>query len=153
MQWPDFDAGLWRQLVEEAAEQQRLQTARGADRIHIEGSDRDAGAVAAAGANAARAGMAQWIELQTKPFSAMSAPADTGSIVTNPPYGLRVSPDRDLRNLYAQFGNVLRRGFGGWRLAVLCSDRQLLSQLGIPLDTRTAFVNGGVSVFLGRGTV
>jgi putative N6-adenine-specific DNA methylase len=153
MQWPDFDAELWRQLVEEAAEQQRIETARCAGRLHIEGSDRDSGAVAAAQSNAARAGMGGWIELQTRPFSALSAPGGSGLIATNPPYGLRISPDRDLRNMYAQFGNVLRAGFGGWRLAVLCSDRQLLGQLGIPLDTRTTFVNGGVSVFLGRGTV
>jgi putative N6-adenine-specific DNA methylase len=153
MQWPDFDAGLWRQLVEEAGEQQRIQTEQCEGRFQIAGSDRDAGAIAAAQANAARAHMAEWIELQARPFSAIAADAGAGMIVTNPPYGLRVSPDRDLRNLYAQFGNVLRAGFGGWRLAVLCSDRQLLGQLGIPLDTSTTLVNGGVSVFLGRGTV
>jgi putative N6-adenine-specific DNA methylase len=153
MQWPDFDAALWQQILEEAVERQRSRTARSEGRIRIAGSDRDAGAIAAAQANAARAHMAGWIELETQPFSALSAGENKGSIVTNPPYGLRVSPNRDVRNLYAQFGNVLRGGFGGWRLAVLCSDRQLLGQLGIPLDTSTTFVNGGVSVFLGRGLV
>jgi 23S rRNA G2445 N2-methylase RlmL len=153
MQWPDFDAGLWRRLVEEAGEQQRIQTERWGGSIRIAGSDRDAGAIAAAHANAARAHMTGRIELQARPVSALSGAAGTGFIVTNPPYGLRVSPNRDVRNLYAQFGNVLRAEFGGWRLSVLCSDRQLLGQLGIPLDTSVTFVNGGVAVYLGRGTV
>jgi len=74
-------------------------------------------------------------------------------VVTNPPYGLRISASKDLRNLYAQIGNVLRRHCSGWQAAVLCSDIKLLGQTGLHLDTRFAFVNGGINVRLGRGRV
>ena len=57
-----------------------------------------------------------------------------GWIVTNPPYGLRVSAGQDVRNLYAQFGHVLRTSFNGWQFAILCNDRQLLAQMGLPMD-------------------
>ena len=74
-------------------------------------------------------------------------------MVTNPPYGVRVSPGNDLRNLYAQLGNVLRAACPGWHVAILCSDPRLLGQTGLRLDTRLAFSNGGINVRLGLGAV
>ena len=58
MDWPNFDAALWNTLCAEADEQSRLQTARLDGRLQILASDRDAGAIAAAKENAARAGVA-----------------------------------------------------------------------------------------------
>jgi 23S rRNA (guanine2445-N2)-methyltransferase / 23S rRNA (guanine2069-N7)-methyltransferase len=60
---------------------------------------------------------------------------------------------KGLRNLYAQFGNVLRQHCPGWDLSVLCSDPVLLGQMRIPLDTSLGLVNGGINVRLGRGKV
>ena len=71
--------------------------------------------------------------------------------MTNPPYGVRVSSGKDLRNLYAQLGNVIRKRLPGWRIAILCNEMQLLKQTGLPLETSLAFVNGGIPVSLGRG--
>ena len=104
-------------------------------------------------ANAARAGVADAIDFSCRPVSAVTPPAGPGWVVTNPPYGLRVGANRDLRNLYAQLGNVLRAKCPGWHVAILCSDRQLLGQTGLRLDTRLTLVNGGVAVVLARGKV
>jgi 23S rRNA G2445 N2-methylase RlmL len=104
-------------------------------------------------ANAERAGVAEYIEFKCQAVSAIEPPAGKGWVVTNPPYGLRVSGGKDLRNLYAQFGNVLRQHCPGWDLSVLCSDAALLGQMKIKLDTSLGLVNGGVRVRLGRGTV
>ena len=60
---------------------------------------------------------------------------------------------QDLRNLYAQFGHVLRRACPGWRVAVLSSEERLLAHMGLELDTSIKMVNGGVNVRLGRGRV
>jgi 23S rRNA G2445 N2-methylase RlmL len=73
--------------------------------------------------------------------------------VTNPPYGVRVSAGRDLRDLYARFGDVLRRECPGWQVAVLCSEARLLGQMRLDLDTSLGLVNGGIRVRLGRGPV
>jgi hypothetical protein len=89
----------------------------------------------------------------TQAVSAITPPEGPGCVVTNPPYGIRVSASHDLRNLYAQFGNVLRAKCPGWQVAVLCNDLKLLGQMGIRLDTSFSTVNGGVSVRLGRGRV
>lgn len=153
MAWPDYDAGLWGQLVEQAQETHAQQLARQAGRLQIGASDRDAGAIELARANATRGGVADHVSFSRQPVSAVTPYSESGWIVTNPPYGLRVSAGHDGRNLYAQFGHLLRSSFAGWQLALLCNDRQLLAQLGLPLDLSLNLVNGGLSVVLARGRV
>ena len=158
LRWPRFDAGLWQAVVAEAAAHRQRQLATPPAPL-IAAADRDAGAVAAAQANAARAGVAEHIQFVCRPVSALQPPARVagsaapGWVVTNPPYGLRISSGQDVRNLYAQFGKVLRAVCPGWHVAILCSDRRLLGQLGLRLDTGLALVNGGIAVTLGRGVV
>jgi len=118
-------------------------------------SDRDAGAIKMAQANARRAGVSEYIEFKCQAVSSITTPPPPGPgwVVTNPPYGLRLSRGKDLRNLYAQFGIVLRQGCPGWNLSVLCSDPALLGQMHFKLDTSLSLVNGGIRVRLGRSRV
>jgi 23S rRNA G2445 N2-methylase RlmL len=55
--------------------------------------------------------------------------------------------------MYAQLGNALRADLPGWHAAILCSDLRLMRQTGLELDTTFSTVNGGVTVWLGRGRV
>jgi 23S rRNA G2445 N2-methylase RlmL len=153
MQWPDFDPALWGQLVEQAQELNARRVVQLGGTLHIAASDRDAGAIELAQANAARGGVVEQIEFSRQPVSAVTPCCESGWIVTNPPYGVRASATTDVRNLYAQFGNILRVSFRGWQLAVLCNDRQLLGQIGLPLDMGLSLVNGGLAVVLARGSV
>lgn len=153
MQWPDFDGALWAELLAAADAQQQGRTTQMAGRLQILASDRDAGAIAMAQANAARAGVAEAIEFSCRPVSAIDPPPGPGWMVTNPPYGLRVGEGSDLRNLYAQLGKVLRSRCPDWRVALLATDRKLLGQLGLPLDTSLGLVNGGIRVMAARGVV
>jgi len=145
MDWPGCDETLWRSI--------NTQPPPSDHRPVILASDRDAGAIAMSRANAERAGVAEYIEFECQAVSAVKPPREKGWVVTNPPYGLRVSEGKDLRNLYAQFGNVLRQHCPGWDVAVLCSDTALLGQMKVKLDTSLGLVNGGVRVRLGRGKI
>lgn len=147
MDWPGYDAHLWKMLVEEAAGQERAPAAA------IQGSDRDEGALRISRENAERAGVLAWIEFSQRAVSAIAPPGDVGWVVTNPPYGVRVSEGKDLRNLYAQLGNVLRARCPGWRFAFLCNDRVLAGQVGTRLETTMRFVNGGIPVACYAGRV
>jgi putative N6-adenine-specific DNA methylase len=147
MDWPGYDPLCWDRIVQKA---QSIQTQTA---LSIQASDRDAGAIQMARANAERAGVADGIEFTCRAVSAIQPAMGPGWVVTNPPYGLRVSEGKDLRNLYAQLGNVLRRSCPGWQAAILCSDKRLLAQTGLKLDTSFETVNGGVKVWLGRGKV
>ena len=115
-------------------------------------SDRDAGAIKSAQANAERAGVADMIEFSCRAVSAIEPPSGPGWVVTNPPYGVRVSGGRDLRNLYAQFGNVMRARCPGWHVAMLCDSAQLVHNTGLKFDQAHSIplVNGGLKVKLSQ---
>ena len=86
---------------------------------------------------------------------ALEAPPGPGWIVTNPPYGVRVSEGRDLRNLYAQLGKTLRARCPGWHVALLAGDPRLARVSGLRFDERRSLrlVNGGLRVTLLQGEV
>ena len=119
----------------------------------IQASDRDAGAIEAAQANAERAGAGADIEFSRRALSAIAPPSARGWIVTNPPYGLRVGERRALRDLYAQLGNVARRACPGWTLTLLSAHAELERQTAIPLTAVARTRNGGVPVRIVRGEV
>jgi len=145
MHWPGYDSQVWERLLAEVRPVEA--------RAPILASDRDAGAIQMARENAEKAGVAGLIEFSRRAVSAIEPPPGPGWVVTNPPYGLRVSSNKDLRNLYARFGDVLRVRCPGWEVAILSSDPGLLAQTGLRLDVGMAFVNGGVPVRLGKGRV
>ena len=58
----------------------------------LQGYDIDPAAIAAARENARLAGVEKLIHFQTRPISALSHPKKYGFIITNPPYGERLSP-------------------------------------------------------------
>ena len=172
MDWPNFDAAMWAELLaEEGPHPSPPPFAKNANRggnesslpsqtgvgamPRILASDRDAGAIKSAQANAARAGVADVIEFSCRAVSAIEPPSGPGWVVTNPPYGVRVSGGRDLRNLYAQFGNVLRDKCPGWHIAMLCDSAQLIHNTGLKFDRARSIslVNGGLKVSLSRGRV
>jgi putative N6-adenine-specific DNA methylase len=146
MDWPSFQRDAWEAMLA------RAQTPHVESMPVLKGSDRDAGAVRLAKANAERAGVSQWIELTQRAISAIEAQG-VGWIVSNPPYGLRVSEGKDLRNLYAQLGNVLRRECPGWKVVLLSSQDMLLRMTGLHFEYKISTVNGGVNVKLAVGSV
>ena len=119
----------------------------------IRGQDRDAGAIAAAVANAERAGVASDVDLAVRSISAAEFPGAGGWVVTNPPYGVRVGDADRVRDLWAQLGHVLRERARGWRLAVLSPDPALERQLRLPMRVVAQTSNGGISVRLLVGEV
>ena len=117
------------------------------------GSDRDAGAIESARANAERAGVSGNVVLEVRAVSAVDFPAGTGWVVTNPPYGVRVGERRPLRNLYAQLGKTIRSRAGGYTIGLLSADTMLQSALDIPLAEVFRARNGGIPVRFLTGQV
>lgn len=145
--WPGHSSQLWQAVWQQA---KSLQTQTGPALL---GSDRDAGAVQMAQANAQRAGVDDSIVFTHQAVSAAQPTAEPGWVITNPPYGVRVSGGKDLRDLYAQFGNILRAGFSGWRMAVLCSEERLVAQMRLPFEQSLPLINGGLPVRLFTGRI
>ncbi len=121
------------------------------DAPRILASDRDAGAIAAAKANAERAGVADLVEFSVRAISAVEPPAGPGVLATNPPYGERVSAGKELRDLYGAFGKVAKTLCSGWEIAMLAPAGPLIRATGLRLDAALTTLNGGLSVRVWRG--
>jgi putative N6-adenine-specific DNA methylase len=148
MDWPGFDPALWKRLVQEAAGQELP-----ASPAPILASDRDEGAVGICRSNAARAGVEGDIQISRLAFSALEAPPVPGWIVTNPPYGLRVSPTKDLRNLYSQLGNILMEKFPRWNVGLLTAGEFYAGHTHLPFGKPLDLINGGLKVQFFTGQV
>ncbi len=138
--WSNFDSPLWQSLYKEAAANETT------DCPPILASDRDEGAIRITTANAERAGVLENLDLKCQAFSAIEPPETKGWIVTNPPYGVRVSSGKDLRNLYSQLGEVLRSKCAGWHAGILCGDPILVGHTRIKFQSKLHLVNGGLPV-------
>jgi putative N6-adenine-specific DNA methylase len=141
--WPGFDGALRDDVV--AAARAVVRPAAG---VPILGSDRNAGAIAASVANAARAGVEADVEFMQRPLAELQPPAglDGGHLVTNPPYGVRVGEAAELSALYAELGTVARVRLSGWTVALIAAEQRLASATGLPLRELLATRNGGIPV-------
>lgn len=145
--WPGADAARFA-AIREDADAKRVTAPRN---VRIVLTDRDAGAIEAAKANAARAGVPDEIEIERLSLSdaAAAMSGEAGLILTNPPYGQRVSGGSDLRSLFSRLGTVVRTAGPQWRLGLLMpNERSLLGQLGMRMETVFQTSNGGLPVSL-----
>lgn len=134
--WINFDTQEWGEQIKAA------RAAVNDSAPVILASDRDEGAVAAAIANAERAGAAGVIQFRACAVSAIQPPSTPGLLVSNLPYGKRVGDD--VRNVYAQFGKVVRAKCAGWRVGVIAGSAALAKQTRLPFGEPLWIENGGL---------
>ena len=138
--WRQHDAALWERLLAEALERR---TARSVEGVAIAGYDRDVGAVRAALANAARAGVADRVVIERRDLDDVpAAGAPRGLVAVNPPYGERLGDVRELAQLYERLGRVLRERYRGWSAAVLTGNPPLGRELGLHAKRTHRMFNG-----------
>jgi putative N6-adenine-specific DNA methylase len=108
------------------------------------GGDRDESAIAAAKEN--MSGFDFPIQLEVRPLSATELPQQPVSIVTNPPWGGRVSTDRRLDPLYRSIGDLRRRANVESSLTLVTSRRELSYKTGISMKSAFLTDAGGTKV-------
>lgn len=112
--------------------------------VPILGGDREEGAIQAAMQNLA--GFDFPIQFDVRSLSSADLPQEPISIVTNPPWGGRVSADRQLYPLYRSLGDLRRRAAAGSSLTLVTSRRELAYQTGIPVQSAFLTDAGGTKV-------
>jgi putative N6-adenine-specific DNA methylase len=136
------DPGVW--------EDERRALAAGTTDLRFHGSDRDQGAIRAAAANAARAGVDGVASFTRAAVSDLVRPAGPpGLVIVNPPYGLRIGERKPLFAVHGALGAVLAERFAGWRVGMVTSDAGLARATGLPWDAPGPIVDhGGIKVRL-----
>ncbi|PMR75448.1 bifunctional 23S rRNA (guanine(2069)-N(7))-methyltransferase RlmK/23S rRNA (guanine(2445)-N(2))-methyltransferase RlmL [Billgrantia endophytica] len=143
--WAGHDEALWRELTREA--EARASIGRKRCRSRLFGFDQSPPALAAAKANAMRAGIPAMIDFQGASLARLQRPAELeesarGLVITNPPYGERLGELPELVALYADLGDGVRRAFPGWRLAVFTGNPDLGHRIGLRADKQYSLKNG-----------
>lgn len=137
----NFDPDIWAQMKGD------IQTHAPEHRFF--GSDRDKGAVGSATANAERAGVSDWVQIQHKAVSDLDRPAGPpGLVIVNPPYGTRIGNKKLLYAIYGALGQTLRERFAGWRVGMITTEAGLARSTGLPFTSGPPIPHGGLKVRL-----
>jgi 23S rRNA (guanine2445-N2)-methyltransferase / 23S rRNA (guanine2069-N7)-methyltransferase len=140
--WPPHHQVVWQKLCAEAEvkKQQGLQGLK----AKLYGYDADSRVIGLAKQNAVRAGLQNYIKFAIQPLDALVPAAHAGLIITNPPYGERLSEEAELRQLYKALGSKLKQAFTNWQAAVFTGNPELGKVMGLRAKKHYALFNGAI---------
>lgn len=146
--WLGFDAAAWDALLAEA--QSRSDAGLKALRADFHGADVNAALLGAVKQNAQAAGVSGFIQLAHRPVARLEPPKHgaPGLVICNPPYGERLGEVEALKPTYAELGDALRRGFTGWRAALITNNEDLGRATGMRADRKYVLWNGALECTL-----
>ncbi len=144
-QLKSFNPSEWKTLLEVSGEYQGMKPSS-----RFYGYDRDAGAIKMSLANAKRAGVADFVEIQQQAIGDLTPPnGPNGLVIVNPPYGSRIGDKKRLFGLYGALGQALLSRFGGWRVGLVTTEASLAKATGLPFaPPGRSVLHGGLHVTL-----
>jgi len=140
--WNDFDEELFDALYNDDSYERPFN-------FKIYGSDNSPRAIKIAEQNIKSTGLSKYIELQVMPVQKLEAPAPNCMVVTNPPYGERITSD-DIYGLYASLGTTVKHKFAGSTVWVISSHEECLDKIGLKPTERIRLLNGSLDCWYCR---
>ena len=134
--WPDFDQELFDSIYNDDSQEKEFTH-------HIYGYDVDMKAVNTARLNVKAAGLSQIVTVEQQDFKDFKKPAEKSIIITNPPYGERISTS-NLLGTYKMIGERLKHEFGGNEAWVLSYREECFDQIGLKPSIKIPLYNGSL---------
>lgn len=134
--WADFDAELFDKIYNDDSQEREF-------KHHIYGYDVDIKAVNTARLNVKAAGLSSDITIEEQDFKNFTQPKNKSIIVTNPPYGERISTP-DLLGTYKMIGERLKHQFMNNEAWVLSYREECFDQIGLKPSLKTPLYNGSL---------
>ena len=94
--------------------------------------------------NLSAAGFSEIVSLKQANVLEIAAPAPSGIIVTNPPYGRRMGGQQPLEDFYPRLGDVLKKKFSGWKAYIITADPLLPKRIRLSASRRIPLFNGAL---------
>ncbi|MFA7127034.1 MAG: bifunctional 23S rRNA (guanine(2069)-N(7))-methyltransferase RlmK/23S rRNA (guanine(2445)-N(2))-methyltransferase RlmL, partial [Bacilli bacterium] len=143
------DPDLWEEVLEEAYDRHENGLKRD---IKILGWDKDPEAIRLSKAHARKAGVEDHITFEVKDFTEITeddVPEGMNYAITDPPYGIRmVEPGMSIESLYLAMGKQFNTIFPGWKVSILCGDKELLSYVDMKPERTNTLYNGPIEAQL-----
>ncbi len=134
--WPDFDAELFDEIYNDDSQEREFSH-------HIYGYDVDFKAVNTARKNVKAAGLSDCITIEQQDFKDFTQPQQKAIIVTNPPYGERISTP-NLLDTYRMIGERLKHQFTGGDAWILSYREECFEQIGLKPSIKIPLYNGSL---------
>lgn len=134
--WNDFDEDLFENISNDDTGEREF-------KHMIYGSDISLRAVRIAEKNVRSAGLNKYIRIEVRPVQELEAPSEKCILVTNPPYGERISP-ANISDVYKSLGTVLKHKFMGSSAWVISSSEEFLYKIGLKPSKKVELLNGSL---------
>lgn len=134
-QWNDFDAELFDSLYNDESEERDFE-------YKIYGADISPKAVSIALQNVKSAGVAKYVNVEVKPLSQWDEAPENCMVITNPPYGERISAV-DMEGLYSTIGSKMKHVFKGSAWIIGYRD-EYFHKIGLAPSSKTPILNGSL---------
>jgi len=134
--WVDFDQDLFDSIYNDDSQEREFNH-------RIFGYDNNPKANEIATHNVKAAGLSKEIILKLQPFQQFEQPKEKSIIITNPPYGERISTN-DLLGLYAMIGERLKHAFAGNDAWILSYRDECFDQIGLKPSVKIELYNGAL---------
>ncbi len=134
--WKNFDQELFDSIYNDDSKEREF--------THkIYGFDNNPKANEIATHNVKAAGVSKDVVLRIQPFQQFEQPKEKSIIVTNPPYGERISSE-DLLGLYKMIGERLKHAFTGNDAWILSYREECFDEIGLKPSIKVPLFNGSL---------
>lgn len=134
-----FEAWTWASL--RSAAEARCQPPRP---LPILGCDQDERAVRASKRNFQASGLGGVVEIRQTDLLQLEAPAASGTLIANPPYGERIGEQEALAAFYPELGAALKQHWAGWTCHFFTADTRLPKGVRLKPSRKTPLFNGAL---------
>lgn len=143
-----FDFEAWEIFSKEIVKAERVKARNLINhdaKLRIMGSDIDKKSILIARDNLANLGLEEEITFFVKDMRDVDIKNEYGVLITNPPYGVRMGNDDEVRQLYVDFGNKFRE-LDKWSIYVITNDEDFERYFGKRADRKRKLYNGRIKV-------
>ena len=134
--WADFDQELFERIYNDDSQEKEF-------KHKIYAYDNSPSAIQIATENMKAAGVAKDIELKLRPIQRFEQPEKPAILITNPPYGERISSN-DLLGLYETLGERFKHAFANNTAWVLSYRDECFYRIGLRHSERIPLYNGAL---------
>jgi putative N6-adenine-specific DNA methylase len=136
----DFDPEVWKRIINQARRAERPSS------VGIFASDIEPQFVEFARKTFSKAKLEDVAQIECKDFFQTEKPAESGLLIANIPYGLRMTEKEISAEYLRAIGNHFKLHFKGWRCGILAPASAPLKELGLKPMKQIAFLNGTLPV-------
>jgi putative N6-adenine-specific DNA methylase len=133
---PEFNQKEWNKVKEDCDKK-----IRPLPKNIISGSDKSPEAIKVAKKNLAHLPYSDSVELSTKPFQQINN-FENGTLITNPPYGMRLGESSEVQALYKELGDFLKTKCSGTSAFIYTGNPELRKFIGLKTTKRSPMDNG-----------